>query len=362
MQIFVFEFITGGGLLSLPGAPKPCGSLLAEGRAMAAAVSADFLALQDVELLTTRDSRLSPLHPDAADVTIVRSVADERTAFDALAKTADWTLVIAPETAGALLQRAEQALSAGGRLLSPLPDLVRLASDKQQTADWLLAHGIRAPRGCVVDRTNPPPVDFPFPAVLKPNGGCGSQDIRLVSNVGRVSNPSAAGLVSNPSLRLRLEPLIPGLAASVSILCGPAGHVALPACEQRLSADGRFRYLGGLTPLPAALDRRARQLALAAIHTLPAPIGYIGVDLVLGDEARGAADFVIEINARLTTSYVGLRAACRENLAAAMLAIATGSLATLSFHPQPLEFDADGMIHATAANLQAPTELARWQP
>jgi predicted ATP-grasp superfamily ATP-dependent carboligase len=100
--------------------------------------------------------------------------------------------------------------------------------------------------------------------------------------------------------------------------------ICLPACKQVLSDDGCFRYCGGQLPLPEPPDDRARRLALAAVRTLPKPQGYLGVDLVLGDDPQGHGDAIIEINPRLTTSYVGLRALARENLAGAMLAVARG--------------------------------------
>ena len=42
--------------------------------------------------------------------------------------------------------------------------------------------------------------------------------------------------------------------------------------------------------------------------------GYVGVDLVLSDERV----FVIEVNSRLTTSYIGLRNVSKINLAEAV--------------------------------------------
>ena len=111
-----------------------------------------------------------------------------------------------------------------------------------------------------------------------------------------------------------------------------------------MSADGRFTYRGGKLPLEAPLDARARRIALAAIAALPEPRGYLGVDLVLGEADDGSADRVIEINPRLTTSYVGLRALARSNLAAAMLAVAHGHEPHLSFGTDQLEFTADGTI------------------
>ena len=176
-----------------------------------------------------------------------------------------------------------------------------------------------------------------FPAVVKPLDGCGSQGVR------RIEAPRQLAEVEK-SLPARLEQFVPGMPASVSVLCGPGNYRPLPACEQRLTGDGRFTYLGGRTPLQRHLNDRAQKLALAAVRTLPQPLGYVGVDLVLGDDPNGGGDYVIEINPRVTTSYVGLRCLCRENLAAAMLAAAEGSEPALTWHEQFVEFSADGRV------------------
>jgi predicted ATP-grasp superfamily ATP-dependent carboligase len=71
-------------------------------------------------------------------------------------------------------------------------------------------------------------------------------------------------------------------------------------------------------------------------------VGYVGVDLVLGEADDGKDDVVIEVNPRLTTSYVGLRRLVCGNLAAAMLAAARGQPVALSFAAGRVVFDADG--------------------
>jgi predicted ATP-grasp superfamily ATP-dependent carboligase len=142
----------------------------------------------------------------------------------------------------------------------------------------------------------------------------------------------------------RLERYCPGLAASVAVLCGPAGNLPLPACRQRISNEGRFRYLGGEAPLDPVRFRRAQSLALAAIGCLPPTIGYIGVDLVLGESADGSDDVVIEVNPRLTTSYIGLRRLVQTNLAAAMLAVAEGQVIDLSQARPSVTFDLEGVV------------------
>ena len=67
--------------------------------------------------------------------------------------------------------------------------------------------------------------------------------------------------------------------------------------------------------------------------------------MVLGADPGGADDVVIEINPRLTTSYVGLRAAAGENLAGVMLAVAEGKSVELSCREgSTVEFESDGSL------------------
>ena len=185
---------------------------------------------------------------------------------------------------------------------------MRIAADKHETCRRLgggrssRAAGHRAGAGRKL------PADFDYPAVLKPIDGAGSQDTQLV--VGPHDEPRPYAWPR------RLEPFIPGLAASVAFLCGPKGREPLPPCKQRISSDGRLRYLGGELPLAAGLAERAKTLGDQALAALPQTAGYVGIDLVLGRDPNGSEDFVIEVNPRLTTSYVGLRAAAQSNLAA----------------------------------------------
>jgi predicted ATP-grasp superfamily ATP-dependent carboligase len=102
--------------------------------------------------------------------------------------------------------------------------------------------------------------------------------------------------------------------------------------------------LGGELPLAVGLAERAQALAERAVAATPPAVGYVGVDLILGREPDGSEDAVIEINPRLTTSYVGLRAAAKSNLAEAMWHAGSGDLRPIAFVDRPIEFDADGNV------------------
>ncbi len=353
-RVFVYEHLTGGGLLeaSLEGEE----SLLREGAAMATAVAADFAKAPGVETAVLRDCRLTDADFAGARVVDVATESDRRSSFRRLAAQCDWTLVIAPEFDATLFSLCDEAERVGGRLLGPSSEVVRRLSDKHATCEWLSEAGIPTPAGVPLGAGESPPRGFRFPAVLKPRDGAGSRDVRLLDQ-----QTSSAIRATRPS---RLEEFCPGSTLSVALLAGPQHWLTLPPCLQRLSDDGRFRYLGGALPAPSALARRATNLAGRVARRLCAAApsgvrGYLGIDMTLGDDPRGAGDMVIEINPRLTTSYVGLRAATGDNLAAAMLRLAAGRKVALGAefaagNFNAVEFDASGRIQ-----LQRPLESAR---
>jgi len=335
-SVFVYEYITGGGTFSGRDLRVPAGSLLREGTAMVRALARDFLRLRNVDVFLMRDARLSDLPLPDCNIREIRSAQDEQQAIRHLAAESDWTVLIAPEFDGQLLERCLWVESTDTRLLSPPSQFVRDAADKNRTEDRLRTGGVPVPFAVGLEAGQPLPTDFPYPAVLKPPDGAGSVGVRLI--------PGRTSEINTTDCAARLEVLCRGMPASVAVLCGPGGNVALLACVQRISDDGRFRYLGGETPLDAPLSSRAGALGLAAIASLPPAVGYVGVDLVLGDAPDGADDVVLEINPRLTTSYVGLRQLAETNLAGAMMAVADGRAAELSFSDKRVEFEADGRV------------------
>ncbi len=316
--ILLYEFFCSGGLFARSDLLADS-ALRQEGLAMLAAVAADFAGVPDTQIAVMIDARFrDELCISGAQFIEVISSEAESELLANCSKRCDWTLVIAPEFDGLLHQRSLMVDGAGGRLLGPSPPTIALAGDKHATAQRLTAAGVPAPRGWLVEPAGRLPEDFPFPVVLKPCDGAGAHNVRLLTT--RRDAIDHQQRLARPG---RLEPFISGSAASVAVLCGPEGNIALPACSQHLSTDGQFRYLGGACPIPPHLNERAQRLARRAIDALGPVVGYLGVDLVLGDDPTGGGDVVIEINPRLTTSYIGLRAAVRENLAAAMLEIAS---------------------------------------
>ncbi|MCH2114748.1 MAG: ATP-grasp domain-containing protein [Pirellulales bacterium] len=340
MHLFLYEWITGGGLVEEAGTLPP--TLLAEGSAMLAALAEDFSAIDGCRVSVLKDMRLDQLSLPGCEVIEVHSSAHRRDVLTEEAAAADHTLIIAPEFDNILGETHALAREAGANVLAPAADFVALAADKNLMARSCHDAGIRTPRATVLEADEERlPADFEYPAVLKPVVGAGSQHTLLIASARDEPPPY-------PWPR-RLEQYCVGTPVSVAFLCGADHRVPLAACRQHQSNDGRFTYLGGSLLLEDALARRATALADRVLEAVVGARAYVGVDMILGKSADGSEDFFLEVNPRMTTSYVGLRAATDQNLAAALLANAAGQVVRPRFRMEPLEFLADGSLREQAS-------------
>ena len=252
MHFFLYEWCSGGGLVNEPGTLPA--SLVREGVTMAGALAADLMRISGVRVTALRDPRVVQLSMHGGEIVDVQSAAEHLEEFERLAAAADATFVIAPEFDGILLKAARRVVA----LRRPPACRRRLSSFDSLPTSTRRASGsprpdVPVPMGILLEPEQKLPADFSYPAVLKPVDGAGSQDTLLVAGPHDEPPPYA--------WPRRLERYMPGLAASVAFLCGPAGRVPLVPCKQRISEDGRLRYRGGELPLAAGLAERAVALA-----------------------------------------------------------------------------------------------------
>lgn len=333
MRIFIYEWVCGGGFLGR--ADTAPDSLLDEGAAMLRAVIEDFERINDVTVSTTVDASLAARFSFGGEHELVKSSEEHSAAFDDLAANCDRTVVIAPEFEGVLLGLSNRVLDVGGTLISPGPDFVEVTSDKYETANLLHSKGVRTTLGRVVMPGEMCPAEFDYPAVLKPADGAGSL------GVVRLDSPRPA---SEDAACYVLEPFVPGQPASVAALCGNGRIQMLEPTMQRIALDGDFAYLGGALPLEEDLRLRASSVGQQAIAALPDTQGYVGVDMILGAATDGSEDYVVEVNPRYTVSYVGLRAATDDNLAALLMQLTNGEPVSTPHFARDVQWVAAGAI------------------
>lgn len=331
--IFVHEYVTGGGLAGEALPP----SWSAEGGAMRRALAEDFAALPGVRVVVTLDDRLPP--EDGPWEVVRVGPGQEPEAFARHAAESSWTALIAPETGGILADRARRIEGVGGRSLGASPAAIGLAGDKLATAARLRASGVPTPEGRAVNPALGLPRDAAYPAVLKPNDGAGSIDTYYLRDADDLPDAAKAMTVA------LLQPFLRGTPMAASFLVGRQGNPQLVGMGvQRLGPS--FEYRGGTVP---AGDDVPVEPLFRALRAVPGLMGWVGVDF-LRDEA-GCRLTVLEINPRLTTSYVGLRRLLpRGELARIWLALLEGDtsdLESLSDRVRahaPLTFAADGSI------------------
>jgi predicted ATP-grasp superfamily ATP-dependent carboligase len=352
MQLFVSEYISGGALAE---SPMPA-SMLREGRAMWRAIVSDLAGLGH-RVTTTLDARvidsLDPVANPCVEVERISTQQIEKSAFERLASKADATLVIAPETDGILAQRVRWILEIGAKSLNCTPAAIELCGDKLRLSDLLMSKGIETIPTTAIRFNNPVPSRWAgTPCVIKPRDGAGSWLTFAIRNLDADTwlNMGVEFHKAGAADRAIFQPWIPGRAMSVGCICHPSGEVdLLPVACQNQGAN--FSYQGGTIPADISSDRviEIQQLVRSACRWIPGLLGYIGIDLVVPD-VMSESPVLVEINPRLTTSYVGYRQLCQQNLARHLLhafdtnspSQTDGESNRLHWAPGPIQFDSTG--------------------
>ena len=298
------------------------GGLAAEALGMLWAVLQDFRQWGEVRTIAAPDPRFEQRIPGLcretlpADEVIRAGTGDHEEVYLSLLKRCDAVLLIAPETDGILSRLAEQAETEGIPLLgcsaaavamagnkavcSRLFDLVNLPAPKARTATFLAAAHVAAQMGC--------------PLVIKPIDGVGCEGVCQLNSLSDLPEILALIRRSTAQEQILLQSLVNGTHASVSLLVAEGGCLHLSLNLQLIEAGAPFQYLGSRVPYQHPLSDRAIELASSAVGLIPGLKGYVGVDLVLAEDHVE----LIEINPRVTTSYIGLRQVATRNVAQAI--------------------------------------------
>ena len=333
MRLVLYEWCCSGGLQSPEAAPllakTTAESLLSEGRLMLESLAQAAESLDGATVTVLVDDELSetvsPQLPQACRKQPV-SAGTELACLLSQGETADMLIIVAPETAGILVNHLNgiEEAALGPRLAGGSARFAATASDKQLTCNLMAASGVPVPAGRSLAAGAGLPAGFHTPAVQKARDSAGGDGLCLVQ--------TATDFCPAP-ISTRIEAHVIGLPASVCCLCGPNGIVPLLPLEQCFESGPGTTYLGGL-PLAPALRARATGLAIRSIEALTrstqAPVrGWVGVDMILGARTDGRKDRVLEINPRLTTSFIGLNQGYEGGLLKPLIDSATGQPVSL---------------------------------
>ncbi|MDI1362392.1 ATP-grasp domain-containing protein [Methylotenera sp.] len=317
LKLFVCEFITGGGLCAeaLPA------SLVKEGALMRDALLADLIELDGYEIVMTHDARLaaSPLVKSSLQVDNNFEVS-----FKNMLTQVDLVWLIAPESNGTLLKLSEMCYEADVIFLGCEFDATLIGTSKSLACEALQEAKILTIPTITGDDFV---LDEEFTVaqsiqalnhsrwIAKPEDGTGCEGIKIFDDLQKLM----VWLKQDDRyLNYIIQPFQQGITASLSMLCRAGKGWLLSCNKQNISLNADTFNLTGITVNGMQTYwQRFETLARKIAKMLPDAAGYIGVDVIV--DVENDKIYVVEINPRLTTSYVGLREAIGHNPAKIIL-------------------------------------------
>jgi len=330
---------------------------------MLVAMATDLSRIPDCSVSTTWDRRwgecpLTSTEGPPIDVRIVENAERENRQFEELCRQADAVLIIAPEFDNILADRCQLVEEWGTVSLNCSVDAIRLCADKLELARRLDSLKIPTIPTREIDLSRKiPESDLEFPLVIKPRDGAGCLETYLLrkaadwqpfQKVKRQESRDDALKHDRRQTEWIVQPFIDGRTLSIAAIVGAEqwnGEPWLevfPLAEQELTENGKFRYRGGRIPQTSFLQHEATHLVRDITRQIPGLSGYIGIDLIA--PFRTAEElFVVEINPRLTTSYLGYRELADQNPAEYLLPSRCPE-EPLRWKPNAVDFTPDGKI------------------
>jgi len=319
MHIFISEFFSGGGLShqDIPG------SLLSEGYAMLSAVVNDVKRYNpDIKIATTLDYRINNYYPPLnVDSHIDIDEKDDFVSFFERMKIrmVDSALIIAPES-GKILTNLTKIVEEDMNLanLGCGYKAIDTCTNKFETINSIKNVNVKIPKTKVMKLNNTNVIDeilnFPVPLVIKPIDGVAGSGISLIEDhdIKKVEQAILKLKKETTENEFLVQEFISGLNISVSLVTNSEIFIPLSVNFQNidLKADNS-EYQGGHVPYRDINQQELHDKSIKIIQAIEGLNGYVGIDYVVNESGI----YFMEINPRITTSYIGIQKTLNENVA-----------------------------------------------
>jgi predicted ATP-grasp superfamily ATP-dependent carboligase len=315
LDILIYEHASAGGFAE--GAVSP--SILAEGFGMLRSLIAGLrVAGHRVTVIVAAElARFNP--PLHADCTIpVFSFHEAQQAILRACAKIEAVYIIAPETGGTLQSLVEFVEQNGVPTLNCRSKAIQAVSNKAALNEALSSKDLKVPKTVMLDVSDSikevVESRFSFPVVFKPLDGVGCSGLSLVEDESQVVNAVAKIDAELASEKFVVQEYVEGEAVSVSLLCTGSSVLPVSLNKQEINLSGPEEasgYVGGCVPYDHELRKEAFEVAEAVVGCFSGLRGYVGVDLILTKKGP----VVVDVNPRLTTSFVGLSRVASFNFA-----------------------------------------------
>ncbi len=233
--------------------------------------------------------------------------------------------MIAPETAQTLKSIIETVEHSGVASLNCQSSVIQKVANKAVLYETLEKAGVPTPQTItcnVLDdlekiKTHMKSM-FDYPVIFKPLDGVSCGGLSVVEKDAQIPKAIKKIKVESSGRQFVIQELIKGKAVSVSLIATEKKALPLSLNSQDITlgySDEVSNYNGGTVPLVHPQKQEAFAIAEKIAGIFPGLRGYFGVDLILTEKEP----VVVDVNPRLTTSYVGLSRVAKFNVAQALL-------------------------------------------
>ncbi len=322
LKLFLYEHVSGGGYV---GEKLPL-QLLPEGFAMLKSLLLD-LHEAGYETIITLDKRLENTlnHLKTWKTILMNHERLKEKKFWEAVEEADGTLIIAPETNGVLAKLVRKIERKGRNHFNCSAKTIYEVSDKEKTYFKAVQMKVPTPltiavkqKKCLNLQSTITQIkrEIKFPMLVKPHRGAGCEGVNIVRN--EVELKFALKKNLKEKNKVLVQEKIEGTHASLCLLSSGKKIIALSLNKQFIDLKPPphdSSYLGSLTPFEHPAKREAIRIAEKIARGFEGLLGFIGVDIVFSPDET----YFIEINPRITTSYVALRHVININVGRTMI-------------------------------------------
>ena len=162
--------------------------------------------------------------------------------------------------------------------------------------------------------------------IIKPLRGVDCEDIVVIEDIGDLTLDLDKIFV--PGSRVIVQEFIEGTDVSVSLISDGKTAVPISLNEQFVELnDDKGTYLGGKLPFESKYKDEAFEIAKIAVESIDGMKGFVGVDLIINaDEKDVYSVYLLEINSRFTTPYVGLKQIANFNIGKTIVDLLDGDI------------------------------------
>lgn len=162
--------------------------------------------------------------------------------------------------------------------------------------------------------------------IIKPLMGVDCEDIVVIEDIGELTLD--LDKIFTPGSRVIVQEYIEGTDVSVSLLSDGKTAIPISLNEQFVQLkNDKGTYLGGKLPFENKYKNEAFEIAKKAVESIEGLKGFVGVDLIINaDEKDIYSVYLLEINSRFTTPYVGLKEIANFNIGKSIVGLIDGEM------------------------------------